>query len=262
MKKKTVIIIGSVIILLIIIAIILTILILKNNNKNVQTYLNKQGSAIYDKNGNLVYDPEGEDKVIDILNGIAVQGIVENNHNNYIYIFGGQHFGEYGYEMETYTTAFIEFKNQKCIDYFTLEEYSINDIEEGDLLITSGDLTKYANNKNYLDTKENTIVVLKEKDYSKMKEKVLNSTDPIITIGEVFLDHLYIEYDIEDNTNSDTVYKFPFAREVYITDKTEIIGDLKRGKRIKVQYDNSDEQYNNSKYADERIKLKSIEVIE
>ncbi len=252
--KKKIIIIGS-IILLAIIAIISIILITKNNKKEVESYFEQQGSAIYDKNGNIVYDPEGENKIIDIKKGIGVQGLVEGNHNNYIYIFGGQHFGEYGYEMETYTTAFIELQNQKCRDYFTSKEYSINNIEEGDLLITSGDLTTYANNKNYLDTKGNTIVVLKKNDYSKMQEEVLNSENPIITLGEAFSDHLYIEYSIEDDTNSDTVYEFPFAREVYITDKTEIIGNLEKGKRIKVQYDNS-------KYADERLKLKSIEVME
>lgn len=261
MKKKIVIIIGS-IILLVIIAITSIILITKNNKKEVKTYFEQQGSAIYDKDGNIVYDPIGENKITDMEKGIGVQGIVESNYNNYVYIFGGQHFGEYGYEMETYTTAFIESKNQKCRDYFTSEEYHINDIEEGDLLITSGDLTKYANNKNYLDTKGNTIVVLKKKDYSKMQEEVLNSENPIITIGEVFSDHLYIEYHIEDDTNSDTIYEFPFAREVYITDRTEIIGDLEKGKKIKVQYDNTNEPYNNSKYADERLKLKSIHVIE
>lgn len=258
MKRKTVIIIGSVILLIII--AITSIILITNNKEDAETFLEKRGNVIYDKNGNIVYDPEGQNKITNIEKEIRVQGLVESNNDNYIYIFGGQHFGEFGYEMETYTTAFIESKNQKCIDYFTSEEYSINDIEIGDLLITSGDLIKYADYKNYLDTKENTIVVLKEKDYSKMQKEVLNSEDPMITLGEVFSDHLYIEYDIEDNTNSDIVYKFPFAREVYITDKTEIIGDLEKGKRIKVEYDNSDEQYNNSKYADERIKLKSIKV--
>lgn len=259
MKKRTIIIIGSVI-LFIIIAITSIILITKDNKKEVETFLEKRGNVIYDKNGNIVYDPEGQNKITNIEKEIRVQGLVESNNDNYIYIFGGQHFGEFGYEMKTYTTAFIESKNQKCRDYFTSEEYSVNDIEIGDLLITSGDLIKYADYKNYIDTKGNTIVVLKKKDYSKMQEEVLNSENPIITLGEVFSDHLYIEYDIEDNTNSDIVYKFPFAREVYITDKTEIIGYLEEGKKIKIEYDNSDEQYNNSKYADERIKLKSIKV--
>lgn len=74
--------------------------------------------------------------------------------------------------------------------------------------------------------------------------------------------HLYLKYDIEDNTTSNIVRHFPFGEKVYVTDETEIKGNLQEGKKVKVEYDYSDKETNNAKYADERLKLKSIEVIE
>ena len=44
--------------------------------------------------------------------------------------------------MKEYTRANINNKNQKCLDYFTLKEYDTNYIQEGDILICSGDLSK------------------------------------------------------------------------------------------------------------------------
>ena len=67
--------------------------------------------------------------------------------------------------------------------------------------------------------------------------------------------NLYLKYSIEDDTNSDTGYNFPFAIKAYITDNTEIIGELEDGKNVKVQY----EELTNSL---SELTLKSIEVIE
>ena len=63
--------------------------------------------------------------------------------------------------MKEYTRANINNKNQKCLDYFTLKEYDTNYIQEGDILICSGDLRKicYETGKKNFDTKENLIIV-------------------------------------------------------------------------------------------------------
>ncbi len=60
-------------------------------------------------------------------------------------------------------------KNQTCIDYLTLEEHDINYIEEGDLLICTGNFTKKEISD--FDTENNAIIVLKAKDYDIMKQK-------------------------------------------------------------------------------------------
>ncbi len=44
---------------------------------------------------------------------------------------------------------------------------------------------------------------------------------------------MYLKYDIKDNTYPDKTYHFPFIQKVYITNDTEIIGDLEKGKKRK-----------------------------
>ena len=44
--------------------------------------------------------------------------------------------------MEEYTRAIFKDNNQTCIDYLTLQKYDTNYIQEGDILICSGDLSK------------------------------------------------------------------------------------------------------------------------
>lgn len=264
MRKKILIVLGAIILLLV---IILTALILNEKIKLDEKQEDEVGQ-IYDDKENFAYDLERE--ITTITNDIVIQGLVEGKSEKSINMSGGQLFEEFVYDIEEYTTANIEIKNQTCIDYLTSEKYDINYIESGDLLICRGDLIKYSNAPiKYIDTKNNEIVVLKREDFNKMQEQIINSDNPIITIENntdgvtsSTESYLYIKYDIEDKTNSDTVHHFPFVRKVYITDRTEIIGKLEKGKRIKVQYDYSDDVYNNAKYVDLRLKLKSIEVIE
>ena len=66
---------------------------------------------------------------------------------------------------------------------------------------------------------------------------------------------MYLKYSLEDDTHSDTGYNFPFAIKAYITDDTEIIGNLQREKNVKVQYENSNAPL-------DELKIKSLEVIE
>jgi len=242
----------------------------KKDTENIGSY-----SEIYDKERHLIYDMSKEKEVIEMVENITIQGVVELNHNGHIYIFNGQHFGEYGFEMEEYTRANIDNKNQECIDYYTSEKYDTSYIQEGDVIICTGNLKKFYYGDNDFDTKENEIIVLKKDDFNAMQQKVFESENPVITLGDIFIfdrkddvtpgieSHLYLKYDIEDNTNPDIVHHFPFGEKVYVTDETEIKGNLQKGKKVKVGYDDySDEESNNAKYVDERVKLKSIEVIE
>lgn len=259
MKKKI-----SMIIIVIILAIIILFgisLIKKNQEPNISEKLNNY-SVIYDKNGNVIYDNSKKDEVTEIIEDTVIQGIVELHHNGYIYIFNGQHFGEFGFEMNEYTRANIDDKKQKCIDYITLKEYDTDYIEEGDLLICTGNLSKkgYGMGENNFDTKNNSIIVLKSSDYNNMKLEALqgkNTYPSSITIGESYTEsgYLYLKYNLENDIHSDTGYKFPFAIKAYITDNTKIIGKLEDGKTVKVQY----EDLTNSS---SELTLKSIEVIE
>ncbi len=272
MKKKVLIILGLIVLLVVI--VFTTLIVNKKVKLEEEQEQEDEVGQIYNDKENFAYDLERE--ITTITNDIVIQGLVEGKSEKSINMSGGQLFEEFVYDIEEYTTANIEIKNQTCIDYLTSEKYDINYIESGDLLICRGDLIKYSNAPiKYIDTKNNEIVVLKREDFNKMQEQTINSDNPIITIGAMYLtnnntdgvtssteSYLYIKYDIEDNTNSDTVHHFPFVRKVYITDRTEIIGKLEKGKKIKVQYDYSDDVYNNAKYVDLRLKLKSIEVIE
>ena len=266
MKKKVLIILGLIVLLVVI--VFTNLIVNKKLKLEEEQEQEDEVGQIYNDKENFAYDLERE--ITTITNDIVIQGLVEGKSEKSINMSGGQLFEEFVYDIEEYTTANIEIKNQNCIDYLTSEKYDINYIESGDLLICRGDLIKYSNAPiKYIDTNNNEIVVLKREDFNKMQEQIINSDNPIITIENntdgvtsSTESYLYIKYDIENKTNSDIVHHFPFVRKVYITDRTEIIGKLEKGKKIKVQYDYSDDVYNNAKYVDLRIKLKSIEVIE
>lgn len=91
-------------------------------------YINKE-KLIFDNKDSKIYD-NIETNEEEIITNTIIQGIVEINDNGYIYIFNGQHFGEYGFEMEEYTRANIDNKNQLCIDYTTNKEYDTTYIED------------------------------------------------------------------------------------------------------------------------------------
>lgn len=244
MSKKTTIII-SIILLIIILGIIFFIY---GNKKNNAGNLENQ-SAVYDKNGVII---SKQREVIETIEDATIQGIVELNHNGYIYIFNGQHFGEYGFEMEEYTNANIDNKNQECIDYRTSEKHDTSYIEEGDILICTGTLTKYALGDNDLDTKNNPIIVLKANDYNTIKGKAINGKIKAnITVGEYFDNdgEIYIKYDISDGK-----YKLPFVLKFNITKGTKIIGELEKGKTIKIEYKDLNVPIN-------ELELKQIEVV-
>ena len=257
MKKKLIITLAVIVIILIIIMCIVI-----NNKKSNENNEKADSTVIYDKDGNIIYDISRENEITDVIKDTVIQGIVELNHNGYIYIFNGQHFGEFGFEMKEYTRANINNKKQKCLDYFTLKEYDTNYIQEGDILICSGDLSKkgYSMGENDFDTKDNSIIVLKSNDYTQMKRDALTGKraySSVVTIGDEYIEqgYVYLKYSLEDDTHSDTGYNFPFAIKAYITDDTEIIGNLQREKNVKVQYENSNAPL-------DELKIKSIEVIE
>lgn len=257
MKKKLIITLAVIVIILIIIMCIVI-----NNKKSNENNEKADSTVIYDKDGNIIYDISRENEITDVIKDTVIQGIVELNHNGYIYIFNGQHFGEFGFEMKEYTRANINNKKQKCLDYFTLKEYDTNYIQEGDILICSGDLSKkgYSMGDNDFDTKDNAIIVLKSNDHNQMKKDALigkRAYSSIVTIGDDYVEqgYVYLKYSLEDDTHSDTGYNFPFAVKAYIEDDTKVIGDLKKGKRVKVTYKDENVDFDN-------MKLQSIEVVE
>ena len=162
------------------------------------------------------------------------------------------HFGEYGFEMEEYTNANIDNKTQECIDYRTSEKHDTSYIEEGDILICTGTLTKYTLGDNDLDTKDNPIIVLKANDYNTIKEEAINGKIKAnITVGEYFDNdgEIYIKYNISDGK-----YKLPFVLKFNITKDTKIIGELEKGKTIKIEYKDLNVPIN-------ELELKQIEVV-
>lgn len=255
MKKKRYIVI---IILVVLIFISLLGLFLYKNSKLKEQV---EPTKIYDKNGQVVADLSKRNEIVETKENISIQGIVELHHNGYIYIFNGQHFGEFGFGMDEYTRANILDKNQKCIDYMTSEEHDTSYIEEGDLIICSGDLyVKGYGGENDFDTKDNPIIVLKSGDYTEMKKEVLNGNgkySSVVTIGEDYADsgYVYLKYTLEDDTNSDTGYNFPFGIKAYIAEDTKIEGDLQNGSTVEVEYkDLTEEPF-------DELNLKSIKVL-
>ena len=251
MNKK-----DAIIIICVMLVIILGIIIFVNSNSKSNNMEDLGSYSIYDKNGNVVNTMQGtfiQKEVIETIANTNIQGIVETNHNGYIYIFNGQHFGEYGFEMKEYTRANIDNKNQECIDYYTSERYDTSYIQDGDLIFCTGDLKQYSTGDDNFDTKDNPIIVLKEKDYNILKKETINNVRTgTITVGEYYdiSNEIYIKYDI-----SDKEYKLPFILKFDIKDDTKIIGNLEKGKEIKIQYKDLNVSV-------DELELKTIEVIE
>lgn len=249
-KKDIVIIIG------VMLVVILGSIIFVNSNNKSNNMENLDSYSIYDENGNVTNVMQGtliQKEVIETISNTKIQGIVESSHNGYIYIFNGQHFGEYGFEMKEYTRANIDNRKQECIDYYTSEKYDTSYIQDGDLIFCTGDLKKYSTGDDDFDTKDNPIIVLKEKDYNNLKRKTINNAKTgTITVGEYYdiSNEVYIKYDI-----SDKEYKLPFVLKFNIDNETKIVGNLEREKKIKVQYKNLNAPIN-------ELELKTIEVVE
>ena len=249
----------NIIIICVILVIILLGIMLFNKEKEIDDTRTDETefahSVIYDEDGNLIYDTSKSKEIEETIENTTIQGIVELNHNGYIYIFNGQHFGEYGLEMKEYTRANIDDKKQECIDYYTSEKYDTSYIQEGDIIICTRNLIKYKYNMgdNDFDTRDNSIIVLKSKDYEAIKKETINNEKSVIsTVGDYYdtTGEIYIKYDVYDKE-----YNLPFALKFSITDDTEIIGNIVKGNKIKVQYKNLNVPL-------DELELKSIEVIE
>lgn len=246
MKKKIIL----VIVLAVILIYLITIILITNADKK-------------NEDNNITYEEEIKDTVkkdtYEIIYNTTIMGNVELKRDNFFYIFGGQHFGELGYEIEEYTTSNINNKNQICIDYITLEKYDTNYIKEGDLLICRGDLIKKNQYNNDFDTKDNEIIVLKSSDYSKMIQNFLNNTknELIATVGQIYdeLGYIFLKFNLIDSSHNGQIYTLPFVQKVYITEDSKIKGKLEKGKNARIEYSKS------SSYLD-RLELDSIEIIQ
>lgn len=253
MKRNFIITIAIIVILILVVFTVKY----KNNIKENELEANTNLSKIYDTNGKELTTLTNEKKVKDVIKDTFIMGTVEVKKDEYIYIFGGQHFGEKGYEVKEYTTANIPINSSlTCIDYITLEKHSLDYIEEGDILICTGNLTKYEN-VNYLnDFEAFSIVVVKNKDLINIEKEAFNNKRFMnVTIGEVYPDELYLIYDVEDDTNSDISYHFIFVQKVNMTDIAEIDGKIEEGKSVQVEYNDID-------YYKNQAKLKKMKVIE
>lgn len=237
MKKKTIILILCIVLIVLLLAFFL---FSKEKEEPTQNAVN-------------YYNFFSQEEPKDIIENTTIQGIVELNHNGYIYLFNGQHFIEYGFEMDEYNRVNIFNKNQECIDYHTGEQYNIDSIGEGDILICTGDLIEYDSMKDDdFDTKDNPIIVLKADDYNEMKKEVLNNKEEIATIGDyhVTTGKIYIRYEL-----SDKEYSFPFVLEFDITEDIQIVGKLEKGKKVNVQYKDLNVPL-------DELEIKSIEIVE
>ena len=232
--------------------IILVILILffiksKNIIQNNQITINNEYESCMYSNNDTIQNVNKEYEII--------KGIVELNHNEYIYISSIQHFGEAGFEIEEYTSANIDNKKQRCIDYFTKMDYNTGYIEIGDLLICTGEKSNRIDGTYNLDTKEEPIIVLKKNDYKKMKHEILkgnNKYSSTVTIGDNYEEagYLYLKYTLKSSE-----YNFPFIIKGYINNNTKIIGNLKKDSNVIVSYVNTDNFSN-------ELQIEKIEIIE
>lgn len=203
-----------------------------------------------EKSNNRIDENGIDDEVNEIITDTAIQGVVESSDMEEIYIFNGQHFGELELEMEEYARANIINNKQKCIDYYTSKEYDTSYIQEGDIIICTGDFTKYKYDSWMYDfnTKDYPIIVLKLEDYNKMKEEALKNRKMILATVADYSSasgKIYIKYDIFDKD-----YNFPFI--LYFSYRENI--GLKRGDKIKVEHEDSNVPL-------DELELKSIEVI-
>lgn len=226
----------------------------QEQNTNQTNYIDNEpityNNNIYNKSENNIASENKTSELPQIPKAERIQGIVELNHDGRIFMFNGQHFGEFGFEMEEYTEAYIANNKQRCIDYITHIEYDTDYIQEGDILILSKNALKDENKSNPDIT---TFIVLKAKDYETMKKEALNNKrEHIISVGEYYDNDgtLYLKYNISDGE-----YDFPFAIKVNLTEDVKILGQLEEGITVKVQYKDINVPL-------DELELQAIEIVE
>lgn len=225
----------------------------EQNHTNQTNYIENEpityNNNMYN-NGNNIVSENKTSELPQIPKAERIQGIVELNHDGRIFMFNGQHFGEFGFEMEEYTEAHIANNKQRCIDYITHIEYDADYIQEGDILILSKNALKDENKSN---PDINTFIVLKAKDYETMKKEALNNKrEHIISVGEYYDNDgtLYLKYNISEGE-----YDFPFAIKVNLTEDVKILGQLEEGITVKVQYKDINVPLN-------QLEVQAIEIVE
>lgn len=226
----------------------------QEQNTNQTNYIDNEpityNNNIYNKSENNIASENKTSELPQIPKAERIQGIVELNHDGRIFMFNGQHFGEFGFEMEEYTEAYIANNKQRCIDYITHIEYDTDYIQEGDILILSKNALKDENKSN---PDINTFIVLKAKDYETMKKEALNNKrEHIISVGEYYDNDgtLYLKYNISEGE-----YDFPFAIKVNLTEDVKILGQLEEGITVKVQYKDINVPLN-------QLEVQAIEIVE
>lgn len=226
----------------------------QEQNTNQTNYIDNEpityNNNIYNKSENNIASENKTSELPQIPKAERIQGIVELNHDGRIFMFNGQHFGEFGFEMEEYTEAYIANNKQRCIDYITHIEYDTDYIQEGDILILSKNALKDENKSN---PDINTFIVLKAKDYETMKKEALNNKrEHIISVGEYYDNDgtLYLKYNISEGE-----YDFPFAIKVNLTEDVKILGQLEEGITVKVQYKDINVPL-------DELELQAIEIVE
>ena len=96
------------------------------------------------------------------------------------------------------------------------------------------------------------LIQYKIKDLEQKKETINNSEAGMITVGDYYdtTGEIYLKYDIWDKE-----YHLPFALKLNITSDTQVIGNIAKGKEVKIQYKDLNVPI-------DELELKSIEVIE
>ena len=91
-----------------------------------------------------------------------------------------------------------------------------------------------------------------ENRFLKKKETINNSEAGMITVGDYYdtTGEICLKYDIWDKE-----YHLPFALKLNITSDTQVIGNIAKGKEVKIQYKDLNVPI-------DELELKSIEVIE
>lgn len=248
---------------ILLILIIGCILFLSNKSSKKEKQVNDTKQANYAKNEQITYNNnivnKNENNIAvenktselpQIPKAERIQGIVELNHDGKMFMFNGQHFGEFGFEMEEYTEAHIANNKQKCIDYITHIKHDADYIEQGDILILSRNALKKENKS---DTNANTFIVLKTENYETMKREVLNNKRESITTVGAYYDNdrtLYLKYSLSDGD-----YQFPFIIQVTLSDDVKILGKLEEGITVKVQYKDVNVPLN-------QLEVQAIEIVE
>ena len=121
---------------------------------------------------------------------------------DYFYITNMVYLNEIGIDIEGYSEYIVNItSDSKIIDYNTLTNISLNDIQQDDVIFYNGIVKKATDSASTIEVENNEIYVLKSNDIKKLAIEKYGGKSELDNVCISYIDNSHILVQIQLNTN-------------------------------------------------------------